>query len=275
MKIATWNVNGVRTAWEKGLRDYLRVEQPDVLGIQEVKCAHHALPEEIVNPPGYRTLWHCAARSGYSGVGMFIKEELADSGLWSVAGMGRPEIDVEGRVLTLELADFFYLTAYFPNSGAAGRRLDYKLEFCRLIEKLCVNLERRGKPVLLAGDLNIAPFPIDVYSSQESAGTAGFLPAERAWLRKFLEGPWVDVFRRDRPEEQGHFTWWSFFDDDRAHNRGWRIDSFLASKSLAPRVRCEIQTHVMGSDHCPVMAVVAGGAPGEFESGGSSVLTEG
>lgn len=258
MKIASWNVNGIRTAWEKGVRDYLATSEPDVLGIQEVKSARSALPEEIVNPPGYRTIWHCAGRPGYSGVGFFVKEELAASGLWSVAGMGRPEIDVEGRVLTLELPDFFYVTAYFPNSGPGGRRLDYKLSFCRLMEKFCANLERRGKPVVLAGDLNIAPFPIDVFSTDDSAGASGYLPAERAWLRTFLEGPWVDIFRRDRAEESGHYTWWSFFDEDRANNRGWRIDSFLASEAFAPRVRCEIHSQVMGSDHCPVMATIEG-----------------
>ncbi len=257
MRIATWNVNGIRTAWEKGLREYLTVTAPDVLGVQEVKSTLSSLPEEIVNPPGYRTLWHCAGRPGYSGVGFFIKEELAASGLWSVAGMGCPEVDAEGRMLTLELPEFFHVTAYFPNSGEGGRRLQYKMEFCRLIEKFCTNLERRGKPVLLAGDLNIAPFPIDVYSTEDSSGTSGFLPAERTWLRKLLEGPWVDVFRRDHPEEKGHFTWWSFFDEDRANNRGWRIDSFLASVSFAPRVRCEIHSQVTGSDHCPVMAVIS------------------
>lgn len=257
MRIATWNVNGIRTAWEKGLRDYLTDTAPDVLGVQEVKSSISALPPEIVNPPGYRTLWHCGGRPGYSGVGLFIKEELAAQNLWSVAGMGRPEVDAEGRMLTLELPEFFFVTAYFPNSGEGGRRLDYKLAFCRSMEKFCGNLERRGKPVLLAGDLNVAPFPIDVFSVQDSSGAAGFLAPERAWLREFLEGPWVDVFRRDRPEEEGHFTWWSFFDDDRAMNRGWRIDSFLASAAFAPRVRCEIHAHVMGSDHCPVLATIS------------------
>jgi exodeoxyribonuclease-3 len=256
VRIASWNVNGIRAAWGNGLSEYLATVAPDILGVQEVKSHRAALPPEILDPPGYRTIWHSAGRPGYSGVGLFVSEHLAAANPWFVRGMGRPEVDAEGRVLTLELPDFFFVTAYFPNSGAGGRRIDYKLDFCRGIEKFCSNLERRGKPVLLAGDLNIAPYPIDVFSTDDASGTSGYLPPERAWLRGFLEGPWVDVFRRDHPEQPGHFTWWSFFDNDREENRGWRIDSFLVSATLADRVRCEIQSHVKGSDHCPVLATV-------------------
>lgn len=256
MRIATWNVNGIRACWGNGLSQYLQTERPDILGVQEVKCHQDALPEEILAPPGYQTVWHCAGRAGYSGVGMFIKDELMTEKLWWVRGLGLPEVDYEGRVLTLELPEFFFITTYFPNSGSGGRRLDYKLSFCKAMEKFLANLERRGKPVLLAGDLNIAPDPIDVFQTEQAAGCSGFLPAERAWLKGFLEGPWVDVFRRDHPEQTGHFTWWSFFDEDRAHNRGWRIDSFLSSAVLAPKIRCQIQAEVMGSDHCPVLAHV-------------------
>lgn len=254
MRIATWNVNGIRSAWGNGLAAYLRDEAPDVLAVQEVKSRPEALPEEIRCPPGYRTLWHCAARPGYSGVGMFLRQESLPEPLWHVAGLGLPEFDLEGRVLTLELPELFYVAAYFPNSGPGGRRISFKLEFCLAVERFVTNLERRGKPVLLAGDLNIAPYPVDVYSVKGAAGEAGYLPPERAWLRRLLEGPWVDLFRRDHPEQSGHYTWWSFFDDDREQNRGWRIDSFLASASLAPRLSCKIHSHVRGSDHCPVMA---------------------
>ena len=256
MRIASWNVNGIRACWDKGLADYLRETAPDILGVQEVKARPGGLPPEITSPPGYRTLWHGAARPGYSGVGLFVSEAWASRGLWHVAGMGLPEVDCEGRVITLELPDFFYVNVYFPNSGLGGRRMAYKLEFCLRMETFLANLRRRGKPVLLAGDLNIAPYPIDVHDTEKAGGEAGYLPPERAWLRRFLEGPWVDVFRRDHPGESGHYTWWTFFDDDRAANRGWRIDTFVASDELAPRVRCEIHAGVMGSDHCPVAATL-------------------
>ncbi len=188
---------------------------------------------------------------------MFLRESLAQENPWWVAGIGLPEFDCEGRVLTLELADFFFVTSYFPNSGPGGRRIEYKIDFCRAMETFCANLRRRGKGVLLAGDLNIAPYPIDVHCSESASGESGFLPRERAWLTELLRGPWVDVFRRDHPDEPGHYTWWTFFDDDREANRGWRIDSFLASDDLAPRVRCEIHGQVRGSDHCPVLATVS------------------
>lgn len=256
MRIATWNVNGIRACWGNGLADYLQQVAPDLLAVQEVKCQPSALSEAIRKPPGYSTVWHCGERPGYSGVGMFIKDEIAAAGPWSVHGIGLPEIDREGRVLTLELPEFFYVTAYFPNSGLGGRRLEYKLAFCRAMEKFLGNLVRRGKPVMLAGDLNIAAEELDVFTNDSAAGVAGYLPPERRWLQGFLQGPWVDVFRRDHPGETGHYTWWSFFDDDRARNRGWRIDSFLVSQGLAPAVSCEIQAHVTGSDHCPVMATV-------------------
>jgi exodeoxyribonuclease-3 len=256
VRISTWNVNGIRACWDKGLARYLQTVAPEVMGVQEVKGQREGLPAGIGSPPGYRTLWHCAARPGYSGVGMFVKEEWAARVLWHVMGVGIPTVDEEGRVMTLELPDFFYVNAYFPNSGEGGRRIGYKLEFCAWMETFLTNLRRRGKPVLLAGDLNIAPHPIDVHSTMSAAGQAGYLPPERLWLRRFLEGPWVDVFRRDRPEETGHFTWWSFYEGERDLNMGWRIDTFIASEDLAPRVRCEIHSQVMGSDHCPVMATI-------------------
>lgn len=256
VRIATWNVNGIRAAWSKGLGEYLAGQAPDILGLQEVKSHPADLPAEILQPAGYRSLWHSAARSGYSGVGMYVKEGLAARQPWFVRGIGRPEIDAEGRLLTLELPDFYLITAYFPNSGPGGRRMGFKLEFCLALETFCANLRRRGKPVLLCGDLNIAPYPVDVFDTIAVAGEAGYLPPEREWLRRFLEGPWVDVFRRDHPDQPGHFTWWSFYEGERDKNMGWRIDSFLASEDLAPRVSVQIHCDVRGSDHCPVMATV-------------------
>lgn len=263
MRLATWNVNGIRACWGQGLSDFLQRERPEVLGVQEVKCGLAELPSEVREPPGYRTLWHVSGRAGYSGVGMFVRQDVWKEGLWSVAGLGCPEIDQEGRVLTLELPDQFFVTCYFPNSGPGGRRLSYKLSFCRLLERFLGHLHARGKPILLAGDLNIAAQDLDVHCPRSAAGEPGFLTAERSWLQGFLEGPWVDVFRRDHPDEPGHYTWWSYFDDDRAKNRGWRIDSFLVTAELAPRVRCEIRPLVLGSDHCPVVATLPGaGAEG-------------
>ncbi len=250
-------MNGIRACWENGLKDFLYRENPEVIAFQEVKSQRASLPPEIAEPEGYSTLWHCGGRPGYSGVAAFIRED-AEQPLWWVKGLGIPEVDAEGRVLTLEFSDFFLVTAYFPNSGAGGRRVDFKASFCRQMETFCRHLRDRGKGVILTGDFNIAPAGIDLHSVEENRGHPGTLTAETQWMNGLLERGWVDVFRRDRPEQEGHFSWWSFFDDDRAHNRGWRIDHVVASADFAPRVKAELLPEVMGSDHCPVVARVEG-----------------
>lgn len=253
MRIVSWNVNGIRACWESSLRDFLQAERPDVICFQEVKSQWRSLPEEIASPSGYRALWHCGGRPGYSGVGCLVRSD-APQPVWWVKGIGIPEIDAEGRVLMLEFPDFFLVTAYFPNSGAGGRRLGFKLDFCRLLELFCQNLEKRGKGVILTGDFNIAPEDLDLYSVVANRGEPGTIPGEIRWMTEFLAKGWVDVFRRDRPEEPGHYSWWSFFDDDRRNNRGWRIDHVVASAALSQRLNAHLRPDVMGSDHCPVVA---------------------
>lgn len=256
MKLVSWNVNGIRAAWDQGLEQFLAQEQPDVVGFQEIKSQRDALPDSIAEPNDYHALWHSGGRPGYSGVGIYLHKKHSLEQHWWVKGLGDPEFDREGRVLTLELPEFFFVTAYFPNSGPGGRRLPFKLEFCRKIEKFCRNLRARGKEVVLCGDLNIAPQEVDVHDPADARGASGFLGPEREWLEQFLQRGWVDVFRAHQGDEPGHYTWWSFFDDDRANNRGWRIDSFLASPGLATRLRVEHHVQVMGSDHCPIQATL-------------------
>lgn len=253
MRIVSWNVNGIRACWGSGLRELLEKERPEIMLFQEVKSQRSNLPEEITSPPGYRTYWHCGGRPGYSGVGAFVSEQV-EQPTWIVKGLMVPEIDVEGRVLTLEFSDFFLITAYFPNSGGGGRRLAFKEEFCRLIRIFCENLRKRGKGVVLTGDFNIAPSELDLYSVRANLGEPGTLPSEVLWMNSLLSDGWVDVFRRDREGEAGHYSWWSFFDEDRAHNRGWRIDHVLADQEFAHRLEVELRPDVFGSDHCPVVA---------------------
>ena len=175
---------------------------------------------------------------------------------WLLKGLGVPEVDAEGRVLTLEFDDFFLITAYFPNSGAGGRRLEFKSEFCRLMRLFGEGLEKRGKGVILTGDFNIAPDELDLYSVEANRGEPGTLPAEVTWMNEMTAAGWVDVFRRDREGESGHYSWWSFFDEDRAHNRGWRIDHVVATRELASRLQAELRPDIFGSDHCPLITRV-------------------
>lgn len=255
MHIVSWNVNGIRACWENGLSDFLAETAAQVLTFQEVKSQVQNLPDEIRNPVSHHAFWHCGGRPGYSGVGAYVRKD-GPQPEWVLKGIGIPEIDAEGRVLTLEFADFFLVTSYFPNSAAGGRRLDFKLRFCRAMKTFCENLRRRGKGVILTGDLNIAPTDLDLHSPAQAKGSSGVLKEEIAWMTDILSQGWVDVFRRDRPGEGGHYSWWSFFDDDRTHNRGWRIDHVVASLDLAPRVRANLLPDIMGSDHCPIEAIL-------------------
>lgn len=255
MRIVSWNVNGIRACWGNGLRDFLSTERPDVITFQEVKSSPESLPEEIRTPAGYHAVWHSAARGGYSGVAAFVRQDAVQPS-WILKGMGVPEIDSEGRCLTLEFEDFFLVSAYFPNSGGRARRESYKLLFCRTMETFCRNLAGRGKGVLLTGDYNIAPFEIDLHDPTSVKGQPGTLDSEIAWMRGLLANGWIDLFRRDHSQEHGHYSWWSFFDRDREHNRGWRIDHALATSSLASKATSVLRPDIMGSDHCPVVVEI-------------------
>lgn len=254
MRMVSWNVNGIRACWGNGLEQFLLKEQPDILTLQEVKSQHDSLPAEIVAPPGYSTLWHSGGRPGYSGVGAYLRKGTVQP-LWILKGMGVPDIDSEGRCLTMEFETFFLVSAYFPNSGSRGRREPYKKEFCRLMRVFCDNLRARGKGVLLTGDYNIAPYDIDLFNPQAVSGQAGTLESEISWMRSMLEEGWIDLVRRDREGETGHYSWWSFFDQDRDHNRGWRIDHALASPDLATTMTARLRPDIYGSDHCPLEVV--------------------
>lgn len=250
--MVSWNVNGIRACWGNGLERFLREHKPHVITFQEVKSRPDALPPEILEPEGYRAVWHCGGRAGYSGVGAFISEEGPQPS-WILKGLGIPEIDAEGRSLLLEFEEFFLVSAYFPNSGDRARREPFKLEFLSKMQTFCRHLQGRGKGVLLTGDYNIAPFDIDLHNPSAVKGQAGTLDSEVNWMRAMLEQGWVDLFRRDHPEQPGHYSWWSFFDQDREHNRGWRIDHALATPDIASRMRAELRPDVTGSDHCPVV----------------------
>lgn len=255
MQIVSWNVNGIRACWGNGLEEFLRETTPDVITFQEVKSQVQTLPPEIVEPEGYRAIWHSGGRPGYSGVGAMIRKD-APQPIWSLKGLGLPDIDAEGRVLTLEFESFFLVSAYFPNSGAGARRVKFKNRFCEKMQTFCENLRGRGKGVVLTGDFNIAPTPLDLHAADQVKGQPGTLSSEVGWMDRFLKAGWVDVFRRDKEGETGHYSWWSFFDDDREHNRGWRIDHVVASLEFSKRVTAKLRPDVFGSDHCPVVAEI-------------------
>jgi exodeoxyribonuclease-3 len=248
VRLASWNVNGLRAALRAGLLDWLDAERPDALCLQEVKASPGQIATATLERLGYRLYWHPAQRPGYSGVLTLSRREPVSV----QRGLGRRDVDREGRVLLAEYPGFVLVNAYFPNSQRDHARLDFKLSFCRSIALRLGALRRAGKHVVICGDYNIAHRPIDLRNPRQNQDNAGFLPEERAWLDRFLKRGWIDCFRHlcDEPE---HYTWWSYRPGVRERNIGWRIDYFCMDEELLPRLaRADHQPHVLGSDHCPI-----------------------
>jgi len=252
MRIISWNVNGIRAVEKRGFTKWLEKESPDVLCLNETKAEPGQLSPKLVNPRGYRSVWACAKKRGYSGVALYSKIEPED-----VRFMGKAEFDDEGRTLVADFKDFTLIAAYFPNSQDAGARLGYKLAFCDTMLRLCNALVKKGRHILLCGDYNIAHTPIDLARPKANEHNAGYLPEERAWMDKFTKAGYVDTFRHFHPGETGHYTWWSYWGTARERNVGWRIDYHCVDSAFLPRVKSSIiRPEVEGSDHCPVEIVL-------------------
>lgn len=253
MRIASWNVNGIRAVEKKGLTEWIRTESPDLLCLQETKARPDQVSEELAQPVDgqgtpYRSYWASAKRPGYSGVVIYSKVEPLD-----VRTMGYQDFDDEGRVLLADFPAFTLINAYFPNSQEAGARLDYKLAFCQAMLETCESLTKKGKNILLCGDYNIAHKPIDLARPKDNEGNPGYLPEERAWMDTFTASGYVDTFRHFKPSEGGHYSWWSYRMRAREKNIGWRIDYHCVNRTFLGAVtKSIIRSDVMGSDHCPV-----------------------
>lgn len=249
MKIATWNVNGIRAAEKAGFLEWLEQENADVVCLQETKAQSWQLSGFLLNPPGYQSFWHSAKKPGYSGVAIYCRREPDE---W-IEGLGISKFDDEGRVLGARWKDLLVVSAYFPNSQRDHGRLPYKLAFCDAILEFCQKWRNQGKQIVLCGDYNIAHREIDLRNPKQNQDNAGFLPQERAWMDRFLGSGYVDSFRERNPEP-GHYTWWSYRPGVREKNVGWRIDYTCVNQELDERVKkAWIRPDVMGSDHCPVM----------------------
>ena len=245
MKILSWNVNGLRAVQKKGFADWLRKARPDILCVQESR----ALPEQVEPdwPKAYEAHWNPAEKKGYAGVMTFTKTPP----IKVTRGIGIAAHDHEGRVLTTEHNDFFLVNVYVPNAQRSLARLPYRQEWDRDFLGYLKKLERR-KPVIFCGDLNVSHKEIDLKNFKANKKNAGFTVEERAGFDAIVAAGFVDTFR-EFETAVGHYTWWSNRLNARARNIGWRIDYFLISKSLRPRLKkAFILPDVMGSDHCPV-----------------------
>lgn len=245
MKLLSWNVNGLRAVLRKNFLEYLEAESPDILCVQETKASPDDV--EALWPAVYTTYWNAAEKKGYSGTAIFTRHRPK-----SVRqGIGIPEHDREGRVLTAEFEDFHLVNVYVPNSQRGLTRLPYRQTWDQAFLAYLQTLERT-KPVVFCGDLNVSHTEIDLANPKANVGNHGFTPEERAGFDAFLAAGFIDSFR-EFEKGGGHYTWWSLMSGARARNVGWRLDYFLLSRTLRPRLqRAFIHPSITGSDHCPV-----------------------
>ncbi len=244
MRLVSWNTNGLRAAMKKGFGDFFEQIDADIFAVQETKMQFE---QKDFSFPGYREYWNSAMRKGYSGTLVYAKAEP----LAVVYGIDGDLYNDEGRIITLEYGNFYFVTVYSPNSKPELARLDYRMEYeDRLLDYL-VRLDQI-KPVVLCGDLNVAHKEMDLKNPKANERNAGFTIEERNKFTKLLDSGFADVFRRLYPERI-EYTWWSYLFNARKNNAGWRIDYFVVSERLMSRVRdAMIHNDVFGSDHCPV-----------------------
>ena len=245
MKFISWNVNGLRACMQKGFLDFFKEADADIFCLQETKLQAGQLELSL---PGYHQYWNYAQKKGYSGTAIFTKKEP----LSVSCGIGIKEHDQEGRVITLEFDDFYFVTCYTPNSQNELARLSYRMEWEDAFLAYLDGLKEK-KPVVFCGDLNVAHQEIDLKNPKTNRRNAGFTNEEREKFTRLLTHGYIDTFRYFYPDATGIYSWWSYRFKAREKNAGWRIDYFVVSHELADRLQdAKIHTEVFGSDHCPV-----------------------
>ena len=268
MKFISWNVNGIRACVKKGFLDFFNEADADIFCIQESKMQEGQLDLEL---PGYNQYWNYAVKKGYSGTGIFTKEEPLSVSY----GLGIEEHDQEGRVITLEFENYYFITVYTPNSQSGLARLSYRMkweeDFLAYLKKLeetkpvifCGDLKEsqpsltqeakpKKKPIIICGDFNVAATELDLKNPKNNVKNAGFTPEEREKFQILLDSGFTDSYRYLHPDTE-KYSWWSYRYKARERNAGWRIDYFLTSDSIRDKIKdAEILTDVMGSDHCPI-----------------------
>lgn len=246
MKLISWNVNGLRAVLGKNFMEFFNEIDADIFCLQETKLQEGQVDLDL---PGYHQYWNYAEKKGYSGTAIFSKKEPL-----SVAyGIGMEEHDKEGRVITAEYESFYMVTVYTPNSQDGLKRLDYRMDWEEAFKAYLKGLESKGKPVIFAGDLNVAHKEIDLKNPKTNRKNAGFTDEEREKMSMLLEDGFIDTFRYFYPELEEAYSWWSYRFKAREKNAGWRIDYFLVSEALKDKLKgAKIHSEVLGSDHCPV-----------------------
>jgi exodeoxyribonuclease-3 len=249
MKIITYNINGIRAAIKKGLVEWTKSANPDVLCLQEVKAQKNQVLGELTlfEDLGYNIYWHEAEKKGYSGVAILSKMKASNVAI----GCGIKDYDSEGRVLRVDFDDFSVMSVYMPSGSSGEERQAYKMEWIKNFYEYIETLRTKFPKMVIVGDYNICHKEIDIHNPKSNAKSSGFLPEEREWLGEFIDLGFIDTFRFFNKEPH-NYTWWSYRANSRAKNLGWRIDYQMASKDLEPRLKkSSILSAAMHSDHCP------------------------
>ena len=251
MRIATWNVNGIRACCKKGFLDWFQREKFQIVCLQEIKAQKEQIPAGIRDNTDYTTNFASAQQKGYSGVGILSHKSIPCQ---VSIGLGVKQFDQEGRTIVAEYPSFILINGYFPNGGREHKRVPFKLKYSQTVADLALSLQKtRNKPVIVAGDFNTAHGEIDLKNPKANMNTTGFLPKEREWMDHFIQQGFFDLFRLKHPKKQ-EYTWWTYRNNCRERNIGWRIDYFFSTKDLLDSVRnVHHCPQIKGSDHCPVV----------------------
>ncbi|MBU4480020.1 exodeoxyribonuclease III [Patescibacteria group bacterium] len=254
MKIISWNVNGIRAWYKKGLLDWIIQYDPDIFCVQETKAHPEQLPEDLKDIDGYFSYFSSSQlKKGYSGVAVYTKTKPEKVEY----GMGIEKFDQEGRFLALYFKNFVLINCYFPNGGMGPHRLEYKMEFYETFLKFIKKFEEQNQNVVFCGDVNTAHKEIDLARPKENQHNTGFLPEERAWIDDVIQNNFVDVYRAFYPEKPDAYTYWDMKTRARDRNVGWRIDYFFVSHNFMKQVKdMKILDDVYGSDHAPIVLIL-------------------
>ncbi|MEK5442832.1 MULTISPECIES: exodeoxyribonuclease III [unclassified Fredinandcohnia] len=246
MKLVSWNVNGLRACVKKGFLDYFNEMDADIFCVQETKLQEGQIELDL---EGYHQYWNYALKKGYSGTAVFSKVKPLSVSY----GVGDENEESEGRILTLEFEDFYLINVYTPNSQRDLARLNFRLEWEDRMLAYLTQLNE-SKPIIMCGDLNVAHMEIDLKNAKSNRGNSGFTDEERGKMTNLLNSGFIDSFRYFYPDITDQYTWWSYMRNVREKNIGWRIDYFIVSEQFKDRLKdSHIHSHIMGSDHCPVV----------------------
>lgn len=249
MRIITYNINGIRAAMTKGLVDWIKMADPDVLCLQEIKATPDQVNVAEFEALGYHLYWYPAQKKGYSGVAIFSKQKA----LHVEYGCGIEKYDAEGRVLRIDLEHCSVMSVYHPSGSSGDERQSFKMQWLSDFQVYINDLKARIPNLVLCGDYNICHKPIDIHNPKSNANTSGFLPEEREWMEQFITSGFIDSFRFFN-QEPHQYSWWSYRAGSRGKNLGWRIDYNLVANHMEPHLRhAAILSDAMHSDHCPVL----------------------